>query len=103
LWQVLLLFILPIQLCIKTIGGFSYAEVVHALTLVGKDRSGIVSHVTNALYEGGCNLGEALMMRLGGNFTIMLMVNYEVDHLDGLLFLDRLVSRRNDLFARKVY
>ena len=30
-------------------------------------------------------------------------VQHEVDHLDGLLFLDRLVSRRNDLFVRKVY
>lgn len=30
-------------------------------------------------------------------------VQHEVDHLDGLLFLDRLVSRRNDLFARKIY
>ena len=30
-------------------------------------------------------------------------VQHEVDHLDGLLFLDRLVSRRHDLFRRKVY
>jgi len=30
-------------------------------------------------------------------------VQHEMDHLDGLLFLDRLVSRRNDLFKRKVY
>jgi len=30
-------------------------------------------------------------------------VQHEIDHLDGLLFLDRLVSRRKDLFARKVY
>jgi peptide deformylase len=29
-------------------------------------------------------------------------VLHEIDHLDGLLFLDRLVSRR-DLFRRKVY
>ena len=29
-------------------------------------------------------------------------VQHEIDHLDGLLFLDRLVSRRNDLFKRKV-
>ena len=29
-------------------------------------------------------------------------VQHEVDHLDGLLFLDRLVSRRNDLFKRKI-
>ena len=30
-------------------------------------------------------------------------IQHELDHLDGLLFLDRLVSRRNDLFQRKVY
>jgi peptide deformylase len=30
-------------------------------------------------------------------------LQHEMDHLDGLLFLDRLVSRRNDLFRRKVY
>lgn len=45
------------------------------LTLVGADRPGIVSQVTRALYGLGCNLGEASMIRLGGNFTIMLMVS----------------------------
>ncbi len=30
-------------------------------------------------------------------------IQHEMDHLDGLLFLDRLVSRRQDLFRRKVY
>lgn len=30
-------------------------------------------------------------------------VQHELDHLDGLLFLDRLVSHRTDLFKRKVY
>ncbi len=30
-------------------------------------------------------------------------VQHECDHLDGMLFLDRLVSRRKDLFKRKVY
>ncbi|MFC1749596.1 peptide deformylase [Pseudomonadota bacterium] len=30
-------------------------------------------------------------------------IQHEMDHLDGLVFLDRLVSRRNDLFRRKVY
>lgn len=30
-------------------------------------------------------------------------VQHELDHLDGILFLDRLVSRRNDLFRRKGY
>jgi glycine cleavage system transcriptional repressor len=45
------------------------------LTLVGEDQPGIVGQVTNALYQGGWNLGEASMIRLGGNFTIMLMVS----------------------------
>ncbi|MDM8548161.1 glycine cleavage system protein R [Candidatus Venteria ishoeyi] len=49
------------------------------LTLVGQDQSGIVAQVTQALYQGGCNLGEASMVRLGGNFTMMLMVNSNVD------------------------
>ena len=30
-------------------------------------------------------------------------VQHEVDHLDGILFVDRLVSRRTDLFRRKSY
>ena len=48
----------------------------YMLTLVGKDRPGIVAHVTAALYEGEANLGETSMMRLGGNFTIMMMVQF---------------------------
>jgi peptide deformylase len=31
------------------------------------------------------------------------VAQHEIDHLDGLLFVDRVVSRRNDLFRRKVY
>lgn len=49
----------------------------YMLTLIGKDRPGIVAHVTAALYEGGANLGESSMMRLGGNFSIMMMVQFD--------------------------
>lgn len=45
------------------------------LTLVGGDRPGIVAKVTKAIFEVGCRLGEASMIRLGGNFTIMMMVS----------------------------
>lgn len=44
------------------------------LTLVGQDRPGIVARVTRALFSAGCTLGEASMLRLGGSFTILLMV-----------------------------
>lgn len=51
----------------------------YMLTLVGRDRAGIVAEVTNILFDAGCQLGEASMMRLGGNFTVMLMVESEQD------------------------
>lgn len=51
----------------------------YMLTVVGRDRPGIVAALTRALYEGGANLGEASMARLGGNFAIMLMAETEAD------------------------
>jgi glycine cleavage system transcriptional repressor len=51
----------------------------YMLTVVGQDRAGIVATLTDALYRGGANLGEASMVRLGGNFTIMLMVQSQGD------------------------
>ncbi|MDM8564397.1 ACT domain-containing protein [Candidatus Halobeggiatoa sp. HSG11] len=47
------------------------------ITLVGKDQTGIVAKITTALFDNNCNLGEASMLRLGGNFTVMLMVSYD--------------------------
>lgn len=57
------------------------------LILVGKDQPGIVAQITRALYEGQGNLGEASMVRLGGNFTVMLMVQFAGDEkaLDALV------------------
>jgi len=46
------------------------------LTLVGADRPGIVAAVSQALFDANCGLGEASMMRLGGNFAIMLRVDH---------------------------
>ena len=49
------------------------------LALVGRDQAGIVARITQALYQGGANLGEASMLRLGGNFAMMLMVSHQGD------------------------
>ena len=46
----------------------------YMLTLMGEDKKGIVAAVTQALFERDISLGEASMLRLGGNFTIMMMV-----------------------------
>jgi len=47
------------------------------LTLVGADRPGIVAAVSQTLFAAGCELAEASMMRLGGNFAIMLRVAHK--------------------------
>ena len=47
----------------------------YMLALVGQDRSGIVAAVTRQLFNSGFMLGETSMIRLGGNFTIMMMIS----------------------------
>jgi glycine cleavage system transcriptional repressor len=59
------------------------------LTLVGADRPGIVARVTRAICDAGGSLGEASMIRLGGNFTIMMMVSAEEKPVE----LERSVSQ----------
>ncbi|MFA5975221.1 MAG: ACT domain-containing protein [Elusimicrobiota bacterium] len=41
----------------------------------GKDRPGIVAAVTKVLFELGGNVEDSTMTRLGGEFTIMLIVS----------------------------
>jgi glycine cleavage system transcriptional repressor len=65
----------------------------YMLTVVGADRPGIVAGLTQALFRGGCNLGEASMVRLGGNFTIMLMVEIDAG-IDVLRKLTEEVTRQ---------
>lgn len=45
------------------------------LTMIGKDKPGIVAAITEALAGHGVSLGETSMLRLGGNFTVMMMVS----------------------------
>jgi glycine cleavage system transcriptional repressor len=67
------------------------------LTLVGEDRPGIVAAVTDRLYREGWSLGEASMIRLGGNFTIMLMVTSDDDGEQALERVLRPLSDAMDL------
>ncbi len=55
-----------------------------SITLAAQDEFGELSRYEMAGYEARA-------------------VQHEIDHLDGMLFLDRLVSRRSDLFKRKAY
>lgn len=44
------------------------------LSAVGKDKPGIVAAVSSVLFQAGCNIEDSTMSRLGGDFTIMLML-----------------------------
>ena len=48
----------------------------YMLSLVGKDQPGLVAQVSAALCKAGCNLGDSSMARLGTNFSIMVMVQW---------------------------
>lgn len=41
----------------------------------GKDRVGIVASLSKVLYENGFNLEDSSMSKLGGEFTVMLIVS----------------------------
>ncbi len=65
------------------------------------DYTGNVIRAACVTVEAQDEGGEARTFHMEG-FEARL-VQHEIDHLDGLLFLDRLVSRRNDLYRRKHY
>ena len=65
------------------------------------DYTGNVLRAEKIHLEAHDRFGEPLSFDMEG-FEARA-VQHELDHLDGLLFLDRLVSRRQDLFRRKRY
>ena len=46
-----------------------------ALTVMGKDRPGIVAEVSRVFYESGCNIEDTTMTLLGGEFTMILIAS----------------------------
>ena len=49
----------------------------YLLSLVGKDRPGIVARLSAGLCKNGCNIGDSSMARLGNNFVIMIAIQFE--------------------------
>jgi len=65
------------------------------------DYTGNVSRATHIEVKAQDPWGEPLEYEMEGFEARALQ--HELDHLDGMLFVDRVVSRRTDLFQRKVY
>lgn len=46
-----------------------------ALTIIGRDRPGIVSQVTEILFNLGCNIADSSCSILGGQFSMILIIS----------------------------
>ncbi len=54
-----------------------------ALTIIGRDRPGIVSQVTEILYRQGFNIADSSCSILGGQFSMILIIsNPEISHVE---------------------
>ncbi len=47
-----------------------------ALTIVGRDRPGIVAQVTEILFNLGCNIADSSCSILGGQFAMILIISH---------------------------
>jgi len=65
------------------------------------DYTGNVIRATHIKLKAQDPSGETLEYEMEGYEA--RAVQHEIDHLDGTLFIDRVVSRRTDLFKRKNY
>lgn len=47
-----------------------------ALTIIGRDRPGIASQVTEILFKTGCNIADSSCTILGGQFAMILIISH---------------------------
>lgn len=53
-----------------------HPETLHfAVSLVGKDRPGIVAAITQGLFHLGCNIADSSCTMLGGEFAMILIIS----------------------------
>lgn len=57
--------------------GSGETSVHCAVTIIGKDRPGIVAGATEVLYRLGCNIEDSSSTMLGGEFAMILIVSRE--------------------------
>lgn len=48
-----------------------------AVTIISKDRPGIVADTTEVLYRLGCNIADSSCTMLGGDFAMILIITHE--------------------------
>lgn len=59
-----------------------------AVTIIGKDRPGIVAGAAEVLYRLGCNIEDSSCTMLGGEFAMILIVSHDKPFSKGRLLED---------------
>lgn len=65
------------------------------------DYTGNVARAEKIVVQFIDEAGEQKVFETSGFEAIL--IQHEIDHLDGVLFIDRIISKRTDLFRRKNY
>jgi glycine cleavage system transcriptional repressor len=60
--------------------GHNVGVTLHAITVLGHDRPGIIAEATGRLAELGLNLEDSSMTRLRGHFAMTLICEGEASH-----------------------
>ena len=56
-----------------------------AVTIIGKDRPGIVADTAEVLYRLGCNVEDSSCTMLGGDFAMIQIISHEKPFAEGEL------------------
>jgi peptide deformylase len=102
----------PVRVAVVDCSGHPRAEDPNGLMVLVNARLSAVEG--SALGREGClsipdltgNVRRATALEIAGRRCVGFearCVQHELDHLDGILFLDRVESLAHDLFVRKVY
>jgi len=56
-----------------------------AVTIVSKDRPGIVADISEVLFRLGCNIEDSSCTMLGGDFALILIISHEAPYTKSVL------------------
>ena len=67
------------------------------VTVVGKDKKGIIARVSNVLYESGVNIADISQTIMGDMFTMIMMVEFDGETVSVQDISDRLAAVEKEL------
>ena len=67
------------------------------VTVVGKDKKGIIARVSNVLYESSVNIADISQTIMGDMFTMIMMVEFDGETVSVQDISDRLAAVEKEL------